>query len=274
MNSIQTAQCKHGKFSYFTNDTIIGKSLDMYGEYCEQEFTIMEHIVRPTDFIIDVGANIGVHTIWLSKHAFQGRVSSFEPNEFSRELLLKNLYLNNSTNVTVYNNVVGNGMSSVFISSYSPHIPGNYGECSVLDKRPGNYHSAQMLTIDQLDPVKVDFMKIDVEGYEMEVIKGARSTIEKFRPSMLIEVNDSLPHIDFLYKELVPKDYQLYWLPVRNYNPNNYKGNKTNIFMNSGVVNIIAAHKDKTHIKTLDTLLAPVTSADDSYIKMHKRRTF
>ena len=69
MNSIRTSQCKHGKFSYFTNDTIIGKSLDMYGEYCEQEFIVMSHMIQPTDFVLDVGANIGLHTIWFGSIA-------------------------------------------------------------------------------------------------------------------------------------------------------------------------------------------------------------
>jgi len=271
MNSIRTSQCKHGKFSYFTNDTIIGKSLDMYGEYCEQEFIVMSHMIQPTDFVLDIGANIGLHTIWFAKHAFQGQISSFEPNEFSRELLYKNLANNQTSNVQVYNNCIGDKISSVFISSYSPHIPGNYGECTVLNKRSGPFHTSQMVTIDGLQPIKADFIKIDVEGYEKEVIIGARESIKKFKPGMLIEVNDNKDHISFLWNELVPQDYLLWWLPVRNYNPNNFRGEKNNIFLNSGVVNVVACHRSKAQVNTLDKMLTPIQGADDTYIKMHKR---
>jgi len=271
MSSIKTTQCKHGKFSYFTNDVIIGKSLDLYGEYCEQEFTIMQHMVKPTDYVLDIGANIGVHTIWFAKHAFQGFVSAFEPNEFSRELLQKNLHNNQIKNVTVYNNCLGNKVSSVFISSYSPHVPGNYGECTVLNKRAGPFHTSQMVTVDDLDPVKIDFMKIDVEGYEKEVIQGAIKSIEKFKPSMLVEVNDSKTHVEFLWNTLVNKDYGLWWLPVKNYNPTNFKGQRANIFLNSGVVNIIAVHRSKQNSEILNKALQPVLGIDDTYIKMYKR---
>ena len=77
----------------------------------------------------------------------------------------------------------------LFISSIVPHS-GNYGECSVLKKGKGAFHAAQMVCIDKLAPVKCDFMKIDVEGYEPQVIAGAIETIKKFKPSMLVEVND------------------------------------------------------------------------------------
>ncbi len=271
MNSIRTTQCKHGKFSYFANDTIIGKSLDLYGEYCEQEFTVMEHIIKPTDYILDIGANIGLHTVWFAKHAFQGHVSSFEPNEFNRELLIMNLRHNLTANVEVYTNVIGNGISSCFISSYSPHVPGNYGECTVLINKQGPAQAAQMVTIDALKPIKCDFMKIDVEGYEMEVLKGAEATIDKFKPSMLIEVNASKEHIKFLWDNLIKRNYLLWWLPVRNYNPNNYRGNKSNVFLNSGVINIIACHKEKAHSNILDKALNPVMGETDTYEKMHQR---
>jgi len=270
-NSIRTKQCKHGKFSYFTNDTIIGQSLELYGEYCEQEFMVMSHLINPTDYILDIGANIGLHTVWFAKHAFQGHVSSFEPNEFNRQLLVQNLRQNHSMNAEVYTNVVGDRVGSCFISSYSPNIPGNYGECSVLENRNGAFHAAQMVTIDSLKPVKCDFMKIDVEGYEPQVISGSIETIKKYKPSMLVEVNDSNSHIKYLWDTLTPLGYLMWWLPVRNYNPSNYAKNKTNIFLNSGVINLIIAHKTKAKLEFLDSALNPVAGGDDSYAKVHQR---
>ena len=86
---IQTKLCKHGLFSYFTNDIIIGKSLELYGEYAENEFLLLNHVVQPGDFVLDIGANLGLHNVWFAKHAFKGQVAAFEPNEFNRNLLIK-----------------------------------------------------------------------------------------------------------------------------------------------------------------------------------------
>lgn len=270
-NSIRTKQCKHGRFSYFTNDIIIGQSLELYGEYCEQEFMVISHLINPTDYVLDIGANIGLHTVWFAKHAFQGHVSSFEPNEFNRQLLVQNLRQNHCMNAEVYTNVVGDRTGSCFISSYSPHIPGNYGECSVLKKGKGAFHAAQMVCIDKLAPVKCDFMKIDVEGYEPQVIAGAIETIKKFKPSMLVEVNDQQSHIKYLWETLNPLGYLMWWLPVRNYNPANYAGNKQNVFLDSGVINLVISHKSKAKLEFLDTALNSVAGPDDSYTKVHQR---
>lgn len=45
---IKTKDCKHGKFTFFENDTVVGKSLNVYGEYCEWEIMCLEHIIEPT----------------------------------------------------------------------------------------------------------------------------------------------------------------------------------------------------------------------------------
>ena len=74
---IKTKDCKHGKFTFFENDTIIGKSLNLYGEYCEWEIMALEQIIEPEWHILDIGANIGTHTIPFSKLAYRGSYTCF-----------------------------------------------------------------------------------------------------------------------------------------------------------------------------------------------------
>jgi FkbM family methyltransferase len=270
--SIITKDCKHGKFSYFTNDTIIGKSLSVYGEYCEHEFMVLDQLIEPDWNVVDVGANIGLHSVWFSKHAFKGKVTAFEPNEYSRQLLLKNLTQNNCKNVDIYSNLVGNKIGTEFISSFDPSKPGNYGECSILDRDPNQLYEAKaMVKLDSLDLGAVDFIKIDVEGYEKEVMLGAENTIIEYRPGLLVEVNNSQTHVEHIWNQLAYLNYEIYWLPVRNYNPYNYFGNTVNVFSNSGIINVLALPKEKSNLHVFDSVLEPVEGYDDTYQKMYAR---
>lgn len=272
MSKILTKRCKHGIFSFSTNDMFIGKSLDIYGEYCENEFLIMDLLMQPNYIVLDVGANLGLHTVWFSKHAFTGKVHSFEPVEFNRQLLHRNLKQNRCKNVQVYSNAVSNRLGNSFISVFDPTEPGNYGECSLIEGHPkSNYQAVPTVPIDKLPFDRVDFIKIDVEGFEPQVLAGAEKTITKHRPSMLIEVNNSQPHIEKVWEQLNPKNYLLWWLPVRNYNPYNYFGNPVNIFANSGVVNVLACPQEKAPIVEIDKILEPVEGFDDNHTKMFQR---
>ena len=62
-------------------------------------------------------------------------------------------------------------------------------------------------------------------------------------------------HIKYLWETLTPLGYPMWWLPVRNYNPANYAGNKQNIFLDSGVINLVISHKSKAKLEFLDTAL-------------------
>jgi FkbM family methyltransferase len=269
---IKTKKCKHGVFSFFQNDMIIGKSLDLYGEYAEYEFMLLDNLIAPNHVVIDIGANIGLHSVWFSKHAFKGEVVAFEPNEHNRVMLAKNLEQNGCKNVTVYSNIVGERKGMSFISSFDPKLPGNYGECSVLDSNPGQlYESREMVNIDSINVQKLDFVKIDVEGYEKQVLNGMKETIKKHRPGMLVEVNNSTTHIEHMWNMLAHQDYLLWWLPVRNYNPYNYFGNRTNIFMQGGIIDVLAMPREKAPIHELDAVMEPVEGYDDTYQKMYAR---
>ena len=56
-------ECKHGPLAFNINDMFVGKSLDLYGEWCEPELMLLKKYIFPGDLVIDVGACIGTHTI-------------------------------------------------------------------------------------------------------------------------------------------------------------------------------------------------------------------
>ena len=62
--NLRVKACRYGVMMYLPNDQYIGKSLDLYGEFSEDEIAIFRQIVRPGATVIDVGANIGCHTVF------------------------------------------------------------------------------------------------------------------------------------------------------------------------------------------------------------------
>src|SRR5438034_10860239 len=87
--------CRHGRMLYNINDAYIGRSLDLYGEFSEGEAELFRQIVRPGDVVVDLGANIGVHTIVFAQAAGpRGGVMSMEPQRLDVQMLCTAVALN------------------------------------------------------------------------------------------------------------------------------------------------------------------------------------
>ena len=101
--------CRHGSFVINVNDSWIGRSLDVYGEWAEEEIALLSDFVKEGDVVADVGANIGTFAVPLARLVgASGKVVAFEPQRIISQLLSANLVLNEITNVGVYNAGVGN----------------------------------------------------------------------------------------------------------------------------------------------------------------------
>jgi hypothetical protein len=87
--------CRYGTLLYNINDRYIGQALDLYGEYSEGEVVLFRRIVRPGDIVLDVGANLGAHTIFFSTAVGpRGAVLAFEPQRLVFQALCANMALN------------------------------------------------------------------------------------------------------------------------------------------------------------------------------------
>jgi FkbM family methyltransferase len=142
----------------------------------------------PGGAFLDVGANIGLHTLAVAHHLESrgGRVLAFEPHPENYRALRDNIQRNALRNVTAEN--VGLADFPDVITGTSAPGPGNWslaskGECrfEVRLVRLDDY-------LDQHPLPSVDAMKIDVEGAEVRVLRGARATIERSRPVIVFEV--------------------------------------------------------------------------------------
>ena len=148
---------------------------------------------------IDCGANVGVHTVeWARSMSGWGYVYSFEAQEKIFYALAGNVIINNCLNVTARHAAVGSVCGTLSIAEPDYLVPSSYGSFEL--KKTENtefigqaidYDNPQKLvnlvSIDSLNLNRLDFLKIDVEGMEVEVLEGAKESIEKFKPQILVE---------------------------------------------------------------------------------------
>lgn len=170
-------------------------------DFYEREF--LEHcssFITPGSVIIDAGANIGNHTVFLAKFCKAKEIHAFEPQKTAFSIMNENLKLNNINNVKTYNVVLGrnNGFAEVKKST-----PSSVGETRFVSNNNGKY---EMITIDSLGIEQVGFIKIDVEGSQLEVLNGAQKTLKKYLPVIWIELNECCSAFPSEYSEEHEKD--------------------------------------------------------------------
>jgi FkbM family methyltransferase len=224
---------------YFIRDTYVGRSLDLYGEYAETEGRLLAQLVKPGMTVVEVGANIGAHTVALSRLAGNGRVVAIEPQGELFKLLCANLAMNGARNVTPILGASGEASGQVSIPPIDYTKPGNFGGYSLgtLADQPGT-----MVPIVPLDAMSdlgtVHFVKIDVEGMELEVLRGAAGLIEKRRPVLYVE-NDRKEKSAALIEHLRSARYRCYWHVPPLFSADNYLGNPTNVFGKTVSINLL-----------------------------------
>jgi hypothetical protein len=85
-------QCRHGMMLYNVHDLYVGRSLDQYGEFSQGEIDLFGQILKPGQVVLDVGANIGAHTLWFAQTVGpSGTVLAFEPQRIVFQALCANL---------------------------------------------------------------------------------------------------------------------------------------------------------------------------------------
>tara|TARA_B100000963_G_C22627551_1_gene673172 strand:- start:37 stop:882 length:846 start_codon:yes stop_codon:yes gene_type:complete len=250
---IERTISKYGYLEFYSSDIFIGKSLKEYGEYSDIELNIMLNFINPEDFIFDIGANIGAFSIPFARRAgLSGRVFSFEPQEYIFELLKNNIYVNNLENVEIFKNGLGRNHKKIKIENINYSELGNFGGISLkekndkevkIDKKKGMQNIKILKLDDFLNVDRCNFLKIDVESMEIDVLEGGRIFLRKFKPIIWIENHNSYPNK--LNKYLINKNYKAYWVKSRLFNPNNFFKNNVNYFNQTCTQNVLAFPEDK-----------------------------
>jgi FkbM family methyltransferase len=228
------AQTRHGPMLYNKNDRFVGASLAAYGEYSEGEAMIFRQIVKTGDVLVEAGANIGAHTIELSRLVGEsGVVFAFEPQRIVFQTLCANLALAQCVNVIARQQGLAAVHGELLAPSPDPRQENNFGGLSMGTESGGE--KVEVSTLDELKLARCRFIKADVEGMEADVVQGARETIARCRPVLYLE-NDRAEKSAALLELVLSMNYRIWWHTPRLFNPNNFAGNSTDHF--GGVVSI------------------------------------
>ena len=151
--------------------------------------------------VFDVGANIGTFATWVATaiEKSNGKLYCFEPQRLIHQMLCGNMAMNNIFNVYTYELALGNEEKYIEIDDIVYNKPGSFGSVTLTDidmsttykTDPTKKQRIKMTTIDNFvlehQLPKVDYIKVDAEGLDIEVLDGAKNTIAKYSPDLFVE---------------------------------------------------------------------------------------
>jgi FkbM family methyltransferase len=207
-------------------DDTIGMCISEYGFWGTADIKLIESILTslfkdsPRMVILDIGTNIGTHTLAFAKFPFPNvEVHGFEAQREIFYMLAGTISLNNLSNVYCHNFAVSNvsGMQ-LDIPKVDYSVKANFGSYE-LERAPKSWTSEDMyvagftesiksIRIDDMGLTDVKLIKIDVEGMEDKVIEGAEATIDANRPVIFFETFKT--NLDPILKNLSSKSYAIF----------------------------------------------------------------
>ena len=157
----------------------------------------LQRFIRNGDVCLDIGANIGNHSIYYAMICHASKIFAFEPVQSTFEILKKNIKLNHLENCIEAHNV---GMSNRTKSASIVHFEeNNIGATQLSENNTGDL---QLVALDDMDFPAVDFVKIDVEGMEHDLLRGAKQFFAKHNPILFIEIwNEHFEQVDALLQD-------------------------------------------------------------------------
>jgi len=171
-------------------------SIYLLGAFEPSTVRAYERLIQPDNVVLDIGANIGAHTLPLARTVgAHGKVIACEPTRFAFAKLTANLALNPQLAARVE-------ARQVMLLDGDKDVPPSLYSSWPLAETVGAHdiHLGQMKTtdgargvtldklVDELSLARVDFIKLDVDGFECHVLRGAVQTLKRFRPVIITEI--------------------------------------------------------------------------------------
>lgn len=267
MSERQLIQSRHGPLYAYADDRYLGEAVCKYGEYSELEYQFLRDVLDdevrfPGSRIIEIGANAGYLSVPLMNH---GIVVAFEPQTSTFELLSENLRMRcvhsgwyRSPGYLLFNVAVSDAPDlNGKCPKHSYATAGNHGGITLLkDQTTASMVATEWepMVVQTLDSYhfgernsyeRTRLIKVDVEGMELQVLKGARETITRDQPLLYVE-NDRPDKSEALIRYVWKLGYWAAWHCPRMYNPDNFFGVKENIYGEKASVNMICVPKGRT----------------------------
>lgn len=194
-DKIQFIDAAIGSLVVIKTDVGISQTILSDGVWAEDDCNIFRKLVKSGDVVFDVGANIGHHSVLFSHLVSgSGKVYAFEPQDFIYKVLCTNLLLNDADNCFPVKNAVGDKNCFIRMYPIDYDTPNNFGALGISYKE--QFEQGELVELITLDEFvkkncieKIDFMKIDVQTFELYAMKGSRNILETIRPAVFIEIS-------------------------------------------------------------------------------------
>jgi FkbM family methyltransferase len=174
---------------FFDPATDIGLELLVTGQFEGNAIAACANYIRADGVVIDIGANIGIHTVYFAGYARSGMVISFEPARSTFAYLLRNI--RHLTNVVPLNLALADsaGLQKFFIAKDGAYSGlKDTGRSAIVRQELVACFKGDDILLPMLENQRVDLIKIDVEGLEMQVLSGMRGFIAAHRPVIFCEI--------------------------------------------------------------------------------------
>lgn len=242
---------RYGTLIASRNDVYIGKGLIEYGEFSEGEVELFRQLIRPEHVVCDVGANIGAHTLAFARLA--KHVHAFEPQPLLFNALCGMVALNELRNVSCYHAGCYSREGTMTYADLDFGIENNLGAAPLEPFQQGARNTVRVTRL----VTPCDFLKIDVEGMEIDVLRGAAEMIREHRPIIYLEA-DRADKVQALWTYLRQLGYFPYWHTPPLFNPNNPKGRKDDIWGGVYSINALCLPKEETGCGLVRADLTPL----------------
>lgn len=234
---VKTYETRSGPILALRTDFYMTRSLELYGEYCPEEWRMLKQLIKPGMTVVEIGANMGTHSVDMARACAPGPFYAFEPQPRIFQVLCANFALNDIGNAFAYPEGCGEaeGVAVVPLVDYGQQ--GNFGGLS-LQPDGSRGVKVRVRPLDSLQLAACHLIKIDVEGFEPQVLRGARETIARCRPLLYVE-NDRIDNQQTVISLIAEAGYRLFWHLPRLFDPQNFKGVQEDIFPGIASVNML-----------------------------------
>lgn len=162
----------------------------------EAELQVLPRLLSPDHTFVDCGANVGLWSLVAASCVGEGIVHAFEPNPRTFQKLTRNINTLNEfpASVNLHEAAVGGA------EGFANFLPLDSHNISSIVPEPSEASiSVKITSLDQaLNDCRVDAIKIDVEGYELEILRGAVNVLDRWKPWLCVEFNTEIAKVNFL----------------------------------------------------------------------------
>lgn len=190
-NFRSTVRLADGRSFAVAGDSFLEWALLFFGQYEPEITRLLQALITPGATALDIGANIGIHTVTMAKQAGNGRVLAFEPHPQTVQRLRANLALNGLSQTEVVEVALLDRAGDVSLFAGTDCNPAT---SSLRGYQGWSSTSVKGATLDDVlrerDVERVNVVKIDVEGFESAVLAGAQTMLGRDRPALIFEYMD------------------------------------------------------------------------------------